>query len=216
MYRDALAGEPIFDDEYSVTEVVEDYDNIKKEMDDKGYSVDNFFDAAQKNISMGDLIDSFAAIGAFGFVGDITSAMYEGEQKLIRAGEFFLKPAVFQDMMVGVDTATRFLKDYGDYGFKNSVARVPKTLAPAFGTVARSLATRIRTAGQRETYDKYRRGQIKSEMLDAFLDGDEQRALRLFNAWNRANPDRPFSYNDISWKAMYDKAERKARKRMQP
>ena len=53
-------------------------------------------------------------------------------------------------------------------------------------------------------------------MLDAFLDGDEQRALRLFNAWNRANPDRPFSYNDISWKAMYDKAERKARKRMQP
>lgn len=216
MYRDALAGEPIFDDEYSVTEVVEDYDNIKKEMDDKGYSVDNFFDAAQKNISMGDLIDSFAAIGAFGFVGDITSAMYEGEQKLIRAGEFFLKPAVVQDMFVGIDTATRFLKDYGDYGFKNSVARMPKTIAPAFGTVARSLATRIRTAGQRETYDKYRRGQIKSEMLDAFLDGDEQRALRLFNAWNRANPDRPFSYNDISWKAMYDKAERKARKRMQP
>ena len=134
MYRDALAGEPIFDDEYSVTEVVEDYDNIKKEMDDKGYSVDNFFDAAQKNISMGDLIDSFAAIGAFGFVGDITSAMYEGEQKLIRAGESFLKPAVFQDMMVGVDTATRFLNDYGDYGFKNSVARVPKTLAPEYNT----------------------------------------------------------------------------------
>lgn len=216
MYRDALAGEPIFDDEYSVTEVIEDYDNVKKEMDEKGYSVNTFLDAAQKNISMGDLMDSFAAIGAFGFVGDITSAMYEGEQKMIRAGEFLLKPAVLQDMMVGVDTATRFLKDYGDYGFKNSVARVPKTLSPAFGTVARQLTTRAWTPGQRETYDKYRRGQIKSEMLDAFLDGDEQRALRLFTAWNRANPERPFSYNDISWKAMWDKAERKAKKRSNP
>ena len=185
-------------------------------MKEQGISVNNFINSATKNINMGDLLDSFAAIGAYGFVGDLSSAIYEGEQKMIRAGEFLLKPAVLQDMMVGVDTATRFLKDYGDYGFKNSIARVPKTLSPAFGTVARQLTTRGWTPGQKETYSKYRRGIIKSEMLDAFLDGDDDRALRLFSAWNRANPDRPFSYNDISWKAMWDKAKRKAEKRMNP
>ena len=165
---------------------------------------------------MGDLLDSFAAIGAYGFVGDVSAAIYEGEKKLIRAGEFLVKPAIIQDMFVGVDTATRFLLDNVDYGFKNSVARVPKTLAPAFGTVARQAATRLWTPGQKEAYDKQRRGIIKSEMLDAFLDGDDDRALHLLTAWNRANPDRPFGYDDISWKAMWDKAERKAKKRLNP
>ena len=216
MYRDALAGEPIFDESYSVTEQIDDFEKVMSDMKEKGLSVNTFVNSATKHITMGDLLDSFAAIGAYGFVGDLTSAMYEGEQKMLRAGEFLLKPAVLQDMMVGVDTATRFLKDYGDYGFKNSVARIPKTIAPAFGTVARQLTTRAWTQGQRETYDKYRRGHIKSEMLDAFLDGDNDRALHLLTAWNRANPDRPFSYNDISWKAMWDKAERKAKKRLNP
>ena len=186
------------------------------EMKEKGLSVSNFLDSAVKNISMGDLLDSFAAIGAYGFVGDLSSAIYEGEQKMIRAGEFLLKPAVLQDMMVGVDTATRFLLDYGDYGFKNSIARVPKTLSPAFGTITRQAMRRLWTPGQEETYTKYRRGIIKSEMLEAFLDGDDERALRLLTAWNRANPDRPFSYNDISWKTMWEKAKRKAEKRLNP
>ena len=216
MYRDALAGEPIFDETYSVTEQIDDFEKIMSDMAEKGMSVNNFINSATKHITMGDLLDSFAAIGAYGFVGDVSAAIYEGEKKLIRAGEFLVKPAVIQDMFVGIDTATRFLLDYGDYGFKNSVARMPKTAAPAFGTVARQAATRLWTPGQRETYDKYRRGQIKSEMLDAFLDGDSDRALHLFTAWNRANPDRPFSYNDISWKAMWDKAERKAKKRLNP
>lgn len=216
MYRDALAGEPVFDENYSVTEQIDDFKNVMSDMREKGMSVNNFINSSTKNISMGDLLDSFAAIGAYGFVGDLSSAIYEGEQQMLRAGEFLLKPAVLQDMLIGVDTATRFLKDYGDYGFKNSVARVPKTLAPAFGTVARQLATRLRTPGQRETYAKYRRGIIKSQMLDAFLDGNDKEALSLLASWNRANPDNPFSYNDISWKAMWDKAKRKAEKRLNP
>lgn len=216
MYRDALAGQPIFDESYSVTEQIDDFEKIMTDMEEKGMSVNNFINSATKHISMGDLADSFSAIGAFGFVGDVAQAMYEGEQKMIRAGEFLLKPAVVQDMMVGIDTATRFLLDYGDYGFKNSIARMPKTLAPAFGTVARQAARRLWTPGQEETYDKYRRGIIKSDMLDAFLDEDMDKALQLLAAWNRANPDRPFSYNDINWKAMWDKAKRKAEKRLNP
>ena len=216
MLRDVLAGQPVFDESYTVTEQTEDYEAIINEMKEKGLSVSNFLDSAVKNISMGDLLDSFAAIGAYGFVGDLSSAIYEGEQKMIRAGEFLLKPAVLQDMMVGVDTATRFLLDYGDYGFKNSIARVPKTLSPAFGTITRQAMRRLWTPGQEETYTKYRRGIIKSEMLEAVLDGDDERALRLLTAWNRANPDTPFSYNDISWKAMWEKAKRKAEKRINP
>jgi len=216
MYRDVLAGQPIYDESYSVTEQIDDFEKIMTDMEEKGMSVNNFINSATKHISMGDLADSFSAIGAFGFVGDVAQAMYDGEQKMIRAGEFLLKPAVVQDMMIGVETATRFLSDYGDYGFKNSIARMPRALAPAFGTVARQAARRLWTPGQEETYDKYRRGIIKSDMLDAFLDNDMDKALQLFSAWNRANPDKPFSYNDISWKAMWEKAKRKAEKRQNP
>jgi hypothetical protein len=41
-------------------------------------------------------------------------------------------------------------------------------------------------------------------------------AQRYIEAWNRANPDNQFDYNDISWGEMFERAERKARKRLNP
>ena len=216
VYRDWLAGEDVYDENYSVTEVVEDYDNIRAEMEKNGYSIDNFFDAAEKNISVGDLFESFAAIGAYGFVGDVAQAMYEGEQELFRAGEFLLKPAVAQDMLVGIDAATRFLVDKHEFGWGNAFRRLPKRIAPAFGTIPREVTKRLWTEGQRESYQKYRKGGIRARVLDAFLDNDDKLANELVKAWNRANPENQFDYNDISWSEMYKRAARKAKKRMNP
>ena len=216
MYRDWLAGEDVYDENYSVTEVVEDYDNIKAEMEKNGYSVNNFFSAAKKNISPGDLFESFAAIGAYGFVGDVAQAMYEGEQELLKAGEFLLKPAVAQDMMVGIDAATRFLVDKHEFGWGNAFRRLPKRIAPAFGTIPREATKRLWTEGQRESYQKYRKGGIRARVLDAFLDNDDKLANELVKAWNRANPENQFDYNDISWSEMYKRAARKAKKRLNP
>ena len=214
--RDWLAGENIYDENYSLTEVNEDFENIMAEMEKKGYSVDNFFNAASKNISMGDLMESFATIGAFGFMGDVAHGWYEGEKELLRAGEFLIKPAVTQDMLVGIDTATKYFMDAHEYGWGNAMKRVPKTLAPAFGTQARAVTKRFWTEGQRESYQKYRKGSVRAKVLDAFIDGDQKGAESIINEWNRSNPENQFDYNDISWSEMYKRAARKAKKRMNP
>ena len=214
--RDWIAGENVYDENYSLTEVNEDYENIKAEMEKNGYSIDTFFDAASKNISVGDLIDSFSTIGAFGFVGEVAQGWYEGEKELLRAGEFFLKPAVGQDMLVGIDAVTKYFVEAHEYGPLNAFKRVPKTLAPAFGSQPRAFSRRLWTPKQIEDYQKYRKGGVRSEILDAFLDDDRKQAERLINAWNRANPDNLFDYNDINWKEMYKRAVRKAKKRMNP
>tara|TARA_R110002012_G_scaffold45184_4_gene120289 strand:- start:558 stop:4466 length:3909 start_codon:yes stop_codon:yes gene_type:complete len=214
--RDWIAGENVYDENYSLTEVNEDYENIRAEMEKNGYSIDTFFDAASKNISVGDLWDSFSTVGVFGFVGDVSQAIYEGEKEFLRAAEFFLKPAVLQDMMVGIDTATKLLVESHEYGPQNAFKRVPKTLAPAFGSQARALSKRYWTPKQIEDYQKYRKGGIRSKILDAFLEGDQKQGDRLIKAWNRANPDNLFDYNDINWKEMYKRAVRKAKKRMNP
>ena len=137
-------------------------------------------------------------------------------RSLIRAGEFLIKPAVTQDMLVGIDTATKYLMDAHEYGWGNAMKRVPKTLAPAFGTQARAVTKRFWTEGQRESYQKYRKGGIRARVLDAFLDDDDKLANELVKAWNRANPENQFDYNDISWSEMYKRAARKAKKRLNP
>ena len=142
--------------------------------------------------------------------------MYEGEQELFKAGEFLLKPAVAQDMLVGIDAATRFLVDKHEFGWGNAFRRLPKRIAPAFGTIPREVTKRLWTEGQRESYQKYRKGGIRARVLDAFLDNDDKLANELVKAWNRANPENQFDYNDISWSAMYKRAARKAKKRLNP
>ena len=94
--------------------------------------------------------------------------------------------------------------------------RVPKTLAPAFGTQARAVTKRFWTEGQRESYQKYRKGSVRAKVLDAFIDGDQKGAESLINEWNRSNPENQFDYNDISWSEMYKRAARKAKKRLNP
>ena len=158
----------------------------------------------------GDFLDHAASVGAFGFIADIAAA----ENKL-RAVEFFLKPAIYQDASKAVDALQRIYKDIDDYGM-GAGKRSVKYLAPMLGTVPRRLAKRFETEGQRETYTKYRRGIIRGRILDALIDGKDKEASKIIMAWNRANPYEAFFYEDIGVDAIFDRLEKKYEKSLKP
>jgi hypothetical protein len=91
-----------------------------------------------------------------------------------------------------------------------------KYLAPLLGTVPRRVATRFETPGQRETYRKYRRGLIKSRILDLMQEGKSKQAYRMIDAWNRSNPSDAFYIEDVGIDAQFERAKRKAEKRANP
>ena len=157
-----------------------------------------------------DFLDHAASVGAFGFIADIAAA----ENKL-RAVEFFIKPAIYQDAMKVIDALQRIYKDIDDYGI-GAGKRSIKYLTPIFGTVPRRFAKRFETEGQRETYTTYRRGIIRGRVLDALIDGKDKEASKIIMAWNNANPYDAFFYEDIGIEAIFDRLEKKYEKRAKP
>ena len=159
-----------------------------------------------------DFFDQAASVGAMGFVGDIAAS----ESKM-RALEFLLKPAIYQDAMKGIDALQRMGKDINDFGLGiNSVKRSVKYIAPILGTASRRVSKRAETPGQKETYTRYRRGIIKGRILDSMLAGNDKEAVKIMDAWNRANPYEAFFYEDIGVEAIFDRLEKKYEKRAKP
>ncbi len=175
-------------------------------MDD--YGADSNVDMSQ--FTMSDFFDHVSSVGAFGFIADIVAS-----ENKFRAVEFLLKPAIVQDALKGVDAMQRIYKDIEDYGM-GAGKRSAKYLAPLLGTVPRRIATRFETPGQRETYRKYRRGIIKSRILDLLQEGKSMQAYKMIDAWNRANPNDAFYIEDIGIDAQFERAKRKAEKRAKP
>ena len=157
-----------------------------------------------------DFLDHASSVGAFGFVADIVAA----ESKM-RAVEFFVKPAIYQDASKAIDALQRIYKDIEDYGI-GAGKRSMKYLAPIFGTVPRRISKQFETEGQKETYTRYRRGIIKGRVLDALIDGKDKEANKIIEAWNRANPYDAFFYEDIGVEAIFDRLEKKYEKRAKP
>lgn len=175
-------------------------------MDD--YGADSNVDMSE--FTMSDFFDHVSSVGAFGFIADIVAS-----ENKFRAVEFLLKPAIIQDALKGVDAMQRIYKDMEDYGM-GAGKRSIKYLAPLLGTVPRRVATRFETPGQRETYRKYRRGLIKSRILDLMQEGKSKQAYRMIDAWNRSNPSDAFYIEDVGIDAQFERAKRKAEKRANP
>ena len=175
-------------------------------MDD--YGADSNVDMSEFTIS--DFFDHVSSVGAFGFIADIVAS-----ENKFRAVEFLLKPAIIQDALKGVDATQRIYKDMEDYGM-GAAKRSVKYLAPLLGTVPRRVATRFETPGQRETYRKYRRGIIKSRILDLLQDSKPKEAYRLIDAWNRSNPSDAFYIEEYGVEAQFERAQKKAEKRANP
>ena len=160
----------------------------------------------------GDFFDHAASVGAFGFITDILAS----ESKM-RALEFLIKPAIYQDTMKGVDALVNIYEDIEDYGMGFG-SRLPKYIAPILGTVPRRVSKQFETEGQRETYTRYRRGIIRGRILDAMIDGKKDEARRMINAWNRANPrieDKLYP-EDYGISAQFERRMKKREKRRKP
>ena len=160
----------------------------------------------------GDFFDHVSSVGAFGFISDIIAS----ESKL-RAVEFLVKPAIFQDTMKGIDALVNIYKDIEDYGMGFG-SRLPKYIAPVLGTMPRRASKRLETKGQRETYTRYRRGIIRGRILDAMIAGNRNEARRMINAWNRANPKikDKFYPEDYGVSAIFERRLKKREKRAKP
>ena len=104
------------------------------------------------------------------------------------------------------------MKDYG-IGF---ASRMPKYFAPIFGTVPRRFAKRFEPAGQKQSYLEYRKGLLRSRILDYLIDGNSEMATRLIRKWNKSNPAEAFHYDDVSFDAVYKRLENKYKKRANP
>jgi len=162
-------------------------------------------------MTWGDALDRFASVGAMGISMDIVAA-----ENTIRAIEFAGKPAVVQDFDKIWQTMTRTWENLGEYGSLGALQRMPKYLAPLFGTVPRRLAQRIEPSGQKESYVKYRKGFTRSKILDYMIEGDSIRATRLVKNWNRSFPQNPILYDDIGVDDITKRILRKAKKKLKP
>ena len=162
-------------------------------------------------MTWGDVLDRFASVGAFGIAMDVVAA-----ENTIRALEFAGKPAVFQDFDKIWTTMTKTWENIGGYGGIGAIQRMPKYLAPAFGTVPRRLAERIEPAGQRKSYIRQRKGLTRSKILDYIIEGDDIKASRLIKNWNRTFPTNPLLYDDISIDAIKNRIIYKAKKKLNP
>jgi hypothetical protein len=162
-------------------------------------------------MTWGDVLDRFASVGAFGIAMDVVAA-----ESTIRALEFAGKPAFAQDFDKIWTAMTRTHENIKEYGGIGALKRLPKYIAPVFGTVPRRLAEQIEPEGQRKSYVKYRKGLTRSKILDYIIEGDSIRATRLIKNWNRTFPTNPLLYDDISIDEITKRIIHKAKKRANP
>tara|TARA_R100000988_G_scaffold42864_2_gene21201 strand:+ start:2600 stop:6511 length:3912 start_codon:yes stop_codon:yes gene_type:complete len=162
-------------------------------------------------MTWGDVLDRFASVGAFGIAMDVVAA-----ENTIRALEFAGKPAFVQDFDKIWSAMTRTHENIKEYGGIGALKRLPKYIAPVFGTVPRRVAQRIEPEGQRKSYVKYRKGLTRSKILDYIIEGNDIKATRLIKNWNNTFPESPLLYDDISVDEVTKRIINKAKKRANP
>jgi|10_taG_2_1085330.scaffolds.fasta_scaffold05686_2 hypothetical protein len=208
MARDKLAEFYAGQEVYDENEYFLDYGGIK----DVAFG-DRKLNSLIKTDRMtwGDVLDRFASVGAFGIAMDVVAA-----ENTIRALEFAGKPAFAQDFDKIWTAMTRTHENIKDYGGIGALKRMPKYIAPVFGTVPRRLAERIEPVGQRQSYVKYRKGLARSKILDYIIEGDDIRATRLIKNWNSTFPMNPLLYDDISVDEITKRIIHKVKKKITP
>ena len=194
-----LAGEEIYNPDYNLTNTFE-------------YLKDGSFVEGVSQYGLGDVLKGMSQVGAVGTISD----MLASESKL-EAVEFALKPVIFADLDKGYQAVQRFFSDVDGYGIGGATRRTPKNLAPIFGTAVRRLAQNLQTEKQKEDYIKYRKGLVRSQILDALAVGNDKTSTRLLNEWNRVyGYQNPIMYDDVDYDDVAERIISKAEKRMRP
>jgi hypothetical protein len=173
---------------------------------------DQYIDMSEFTID--DYVDRFASVGAFGIVGDIVA-----NENKIRAIEFAGKPAIVQDLDKIWSAMTRTIEDTKDYGL-GAAFRMPKYVAPVLGTIPRRGLERFErkfAPGQREAYVKRIKQLRLSDIKDAIIEGDSNKATRLIFDYNRTfGSENPIGYEDYDADAITERIINKAKRRANP
>ena len=173
---------------------------------------DQYIDVSDFTID--DYVDRFASVGAFGIIGDIVA-----NENKIRAIEFAGKPAIVQDLDKIWSAMTRTIEDTKDYGL-GAAFRMPKYVAPVLGTIPRRGLERFErkfAPGQREAYVKRIKQLRLSDIKDAIIEGDSNKATRLIFDYNRTfGSENPIGYEDYDADAITERIINKAKRRANP
>jgi len=190
-----MAGEDVYNENYSLQL---DYE------DGLGAGVKKL----KNQITVGEMLDTVAASGAFGLVADIIAS-----EDQLQAFEFAAKPAVYSDAEKIYDTLLKFWEESGEFGIDTAMRRAPQRGARLFGAFPARLANRFQTEGQRESYLTFRKGVIKTRILDALIAKNKRKAMKLLSEWNDNYPEKRLTYEDIGVRAVMGRYKRKLEKR---
>ena len=191
------SGEDIYNENYSVPI------DIKSVV-----SGDTELAKSLKQVSVGDIIDTIAAAGGFGLVGDIIAS----EDKL-RAAEFFVKPAHYADAEKIYKVVTDFWRESGEFGIDAAVRRGAVRSTKVMGAFPTRFAMRFQTKQQEESYLNFRKGVIKNRILDALIVKNKKQAMRVLSEWNKRHPEKRLTYEDIGIGEVLDRMRKKAERR---
>ena len=192
-----LSGEDVYNENYSIPFSFQEDEEIAAGMK-----------RISKEVTVGEILDTVAAVGAFGLVGDIIAS----EEKL-RSLEFLGKPAIYSDLEKIYDTTISFWKDSGEFGIDAAVRRAPQRLSRVLGAFPARVATRFQTDQQKESYLTFRRGVVKSRILDALIAKNKRKAMRALEEWNSTYPEKRLTYEDIGIDAVIKRYEKKLKRR---
>ena len=161
-----------------------------------------------KEVTAGDIIDTIGMAGGFGLVGDIISS----EEKL-RAAEFFIKPAHYSDAEKIYKTAMSVWEESGEFGIDAAVRRGAVRGSRILGALPGRIATNFQTKQQEDQYLTFRKGVIKSRILDSIIAKNKRKAMKILKEWNEAYPEKRLTYDDIGISAVLDRIKKSRERR---
>ena len=159
-------------------------------------------------VTAGDIIDTIAMAGGFGLVGDIIAS----EEKL-RAAEFFVKPAHYSDAEKIYKTLVSVWEESGEFGVDAALRRGAVKGSRILGALPSRVATNFQTKQQEDQYLTFRKGVVKSRILDAIISKNKRKAMKILKEWNEAYPEKRLTYDDIGVGAVLDRVKRERERR---
>jgi len=165
-----------------------------------------------------DIVDNLSAVGAFGFVGDISSSLFEEGKNAGNVGKFLLSPPFLSDID---NLLTRFIpavqKDFTTYR-ADALKRMPTRLLRLSGSsLLREGAKRFETDGMKIDRVKNMKSRRVAKVLDmlekASKPNEYDEAYEYLNSWNKSFPNNPILNSDIDIRKIYKRKLRRYKKR---
>lgn len=130
----------------------------------------------------------YGAVGAFGVITSVVESGIFGDYPFSGTVKFTVLPVQVQTLEKIADTVFKFASEaQGDYGLLGAVERLKGTAPRLMGPLGTQVGKRIQTDAQRAARLRFERGQARAKILDLFLDGKSDQAIKVWTAWNRHN-----------------------------